>query len=328
MPLEIEYVSEGFLKDFPVGNPVRNGNGVLITNWDELLWAAVTVGRPNRHYVFRHGNTSRYEALFRWSLMLMALEQRGPSARRLRRTAAARTLDPSEKGAVNYFIGMALCKRFAAKCLDAPWAMHLDVSRPLLNPVLMERSRPDLVAETRSNEWVALESKGRISPPSNDDKNKATQQAERLLSVNGVVLRVHVGCITYYRYDVLQFFWRDPSPDQDGLQQKFPLTFDEGMWRHYYQPAFDLIRSHPEHFEKMIQEPFLMPVEKCDIEVGIHPALLKFLSRSHWADAKRACHNQAEVFLETGYQSDGIRVLAGPTWLRPFVEFDDEHRPL
>ncbi len=74
--------------------------------------------------------------------------------------------------------------------------MHLDVFRPLLNPVLMGRSRPDLVAETRSNEWVALESKGRISPPSNDDKDKAKQQAERLLSVNRVVPRVHVGCIT------------------------------------------------------------------------------------------------------------------------------------
>jgi hypothetical protein len=64
MPLEIEYVSEGFLGDFPVGNPVKNGNGVLRTNWSELLWAAVKVGRPNHQYVFRHGNASRYETVF------------------------------------------------------------------------------------------------------------------------------------------------------------------------------------------------------------------------------------------------------------------------
>jgi hypothetical protein len=48
----------------------------------------------------------------------MSLEQSGPRASLLRRTAA-RTLDPSEKGAVNYFLGMTFCKLFAAKLLNS-----------------------------------------------------------------------------------------------------------------------------------------------------------------------------------------------------------------
>jgi hypothetical protein len=59
-PLAIDYESEGF----PVGGPVSNGFNVLQTSWDELLWAAVTVGRPNRQYVFRHGGASVYELCF------------------------------------------------------------------------------------------------------------------------------------------------------------------------------------------------------------------------------------------------------------------------
>ena len=70
MNLAIDYQSEGFA----AGAPVPNVRGVLRTSWDELLWAAITVGRPNRHYVFKHGRSSGYEALFRWSLVRMALE--------------------------------------------------------------------------------------------------------------------------------------------------------------------------------------------------------------------------------------------------------------
>jgi hypothetical protein len=132
MTLRIDYSSDGF----PTAGPVANGSATLGTTWNELLWAALTVGRPNRQYVFRHGTPSAYEGLFRLSLVRMALEQSGPTATRLRRTAAARTLDPSEKGAINYFLGLAICKLFAAKLLNVPWLLHLDVFRPMLNPIL------------------------------------------------------------------------------------------------------------------------------------------------------------------------------------------------
>src|SRR5438105_5261988 len=164
--LQIAYESE----DFVAGSGATNGPSVLNTSWDDLLWAALTVGRPNRQYVFRHGAASLYEALFRWSLIRMALEQRGIRASRLRRTAAARTLDPSEKGAVNYFLGLAVCKLFADRLLDAPWLLHFDVFRPLLNPALIGRSRPDLVGQTINGRWVVLECKGYASPPNADIK--------------------------------------------------------------------------------------------------------------------------------------------------------------
>src|SRR5512135_2066178 len=102
MPLRIDYDSDGF----PPGSPVQNWPNTLDTSWNDVLWSAVTVGRPNRAYVFRGGLPSQYEALFRWSLVRMALEQSSTAATRLRRTEAARTLDPSEKGAVSYFLGL------------------------------------------------------------------------------------------------------------------------------------------------------------------------------------------------------------------------------
>ena len=104
MALHIGYRSEGF----PATMTLLQGHRTLTTSWNDLLWAAITVGRPNRQFVFQHGAQSLYEALFRLSLVRMALEEQGWGGR-LRRTDAARTLDPTEKGAVNYFLGLALC---------------------------------------------------------------------------------------------------------------------------------------------------------------------------------------------------------------------------
>ncbi len=312
-PLAIDYVSEGF----PIGSPVINGPDVLRTSWNELLWAALTVGRPNRQYFFRHGNASIYEAIFRLSLTRMALEQSGPTARRLRRTEAAKTLDPSEKGAVNYFLGMTLCKLFSARLLHAPWLLHLDVFRPQLNPVLRGRSRPDLVGQTDSNDWVTIESKGRISPPSPDAKDKAKQQAQRLVSVNGRAPSFHIGGITYFRNDVLQFFWRDPEPN--SRQRKTPIKVDleDNTWGYYYLPVFELVRSRPEDFRKMLREPVLVPVKEVDIEVGIYPPIIELLAKENWGEAKEQCYKREQEIAQAGYRADGIGVVAGPTWFLP-----------
>ena len=90
----IDYESE----DFPAQRGIRSFGQLRLT-WDDILWAAVTVGRPKLYYVFRHGEASLFEAIFRWSLIRMALEQRGCN---LYRTDAFKSLDPTEKGAVNY----------------------------------------------------------------------------------------------------------------------------------------------------------------------------------------------------------------------------------
>jgi len=227
MMLRIDYQSEGF----PAGLPLLKGYNTLNPTWDDLLWAAITVGRPNRQFVFRHGTASSYEALFRLSLIRMALEQR--QGGRLRRTAAARTLDPTEKGAVNYFLGLTMCKLFAAELLDAPWMLHLDVFRPALDVQLASRSRPDLVGQTQRREWVALECKGRISPPDAAVKKRAKQQATRVVSVSGTAPTFHIGGITFFKDDVLQFYWQDPDPEPE-IRNPIRVQATPEIWRHYY----------------------------------------------------------------------------------------------
>jgi hypothetical protein len=313
--IEIDYASEGF----PAASSVPNGSRTLVTNWDDLLWAAVTVGRPNRQYVFQHGMASMYEALFRWSLMRMALEQSGPTAYRLRRTTAAKTLDPSEKGAVNYFLGLAVCKLFADKLLQAPWLMHLDVFRPQLNVVLTGRSRPDLVGEFSTGGWLVLECKGRLSAPSTEAKTKAKDQAGRVTSINGAQPLLRVGGIAFFRSDVLRFYWQDPPPDSVRLKP-IEVYVEDADWRYYYQPLLDLIRSQPDFYKQMLFEPILMPVEGLDLQVGVLPRVLHSLEDARWNEARAVARESALRPDLEGYHADGIRVVAGSSWLRRFEE--------
>jgi hypothetical protein len=89
---------------------------------------------------------------------------------------------------------------------------------------LAGRCRPDLVGETTAGGWIALECKGRILRPSADAKQKAKEQAERITTVDGVAPLVNAGCITFFKRNVLQFFWRDPTPDPARI--KHPIVID------------------------------------------------------------------------------------------------------
>ena len=282
--------------------------------------AALTIGRPNFQYVFRHGMASIYEAVFRVSLVRMALEQAGPQAYRLRRTAAARTLDPSEKGAINYFLGLTICKLFAHKMLDAPWMLHLDVFRPQLNVVLTGRSRPDLIGQTRAGDWVAFECKGRIRAPDASAKNRAKEQAQRVVSVNGTTPSLNVGGIAYFRREVLKFFWRDPSPERSEVKRPLEVHVEPSAWSYYYRPILHLIQSQPNQLARMSQEEVMMPIEDLDLQIGVHPAVLRAVAGGRWNEAREVLPQIGGVAETIQYRADGIRVLAGPSWLRPFEE--------
>lgn len=314
--MDIEFMSEGF----PSPGPVANGSDVLSVSWDDLLWAAITVGRPNRHFVFRYGVSSLYEALFRASALRMTLEQSLPGARRLRRTAAAKSLDPSEKGAVNYFLGLTLCKLFAETKLDAPWLLHLDVFRDRLNPRLLSgRSRPDLIGRTTSGQWVALESKGRVSPPTADAKTKAKEQAERVVSIRGTPVSYRIGGFAYFKDDVLRFFWRDPQPDGVEPPNAIRLNITEDdIWKAYYQPILALVG--PDHAAMIERENIPIPIKEADLQIRVLREVMRLLRLEKWKDAGHWCMEHQDTLAQGEVHGDGVQIIAGESWGKPYEE--------
>lgn len=300
--------------DFPTAQPAT-----LPVDWNDLLWAAITVGRPNRYYVFRHGASSVYEAIFRASLIRMAVEE-SLGARRFMRTSACKTLDPSEKGAVNYFLGLTLCKFFASQQLGTPWLIHLDAFRTSLNPQLSrtERSRPDLVGRLLSGDWIAFEAKGRVSEPDNKTKLKAKDQARRIVSVNGQPVTGHYAGISYFKDESLRFFVQDPESLPEGHRRAMSLKEEEDqLFRQYYQPFTSIVRqkSQPEQATDVGRlEVVRVRSEEIDAELSIHPELLRLAATEQWAEMRRFCESERAQFSHLELMPDGLHVKAGHSW--------------
>ncbi len=289
---------------FPAAYPLQSGS--LTTSWDELLWAAITIGRPSAYHVFRHGPASFHEAIFRLSLIRMAVEQNRNGS--LSRTDAYAALDPTEKGMVSYFLGMTLCKLFSARLLQTPWLLHFDVFRNQLSPNILGRSRPDLVGEDTAGNWHVFESKGRTTAPSSADKAKAKAQAQRLVTVGGTTCSLHVGSLAYFGSDVLKLYWCDPAPDSEEAIE-FPTPDTE--WSFYFEPAFRLAGE-------LGPAPLAAEREMADVKLEIHPQIRDLLQRGEWLGARQHARDLRKAFDSEGYQPDGLRVTAGESWSRPF----------
>ena len=333
MAINIDYESEQF------ANRVHNGPNSLATTWDEILWAAITVGRPDRFHVFRGrplrvwifggGRGPRYlrgdyEALFRWSLVRMALEQRGANSRRLHLTQSMRSLDRTEKGMVNYFLGMTFCKLFASRLLSTPWLLHLDVFGNQLGVVLQQGSRPDLVGEEHgSGQWHAFECKGRMRSMSEAEKRSAKAQASRVLSVSGTVCSLRIGSVSYFQRDMMNFYWRDPPQDRRrGIELELP----EDAWEYYFRPVVEMLIVLREDGALEAQDTrdsednLFVRVAQCDLEIGIHRAVEEQLVSGRWADARAAAQEQTERIRADGFHADGLRIRAGESWTERYEE--------
>lgn len=303
--------------DFP-STVLPNSKVDVSVTWNDLLSAAVTVGRPNRLLPASVGSPAWYEGIFRMSLVRMSLEQRSATGIRFRRTQTAKTLDPTEKGSVNYFLGMIFCKMFAAIRLDTPWLLHLDVYRPMLDAVLSGRSRPDLIGMTTTGDWLAFECKGRLSRPSSKAKAAAKAQALRVISIGGAPCQLHVGAITYFRDNVVEFFWADPTPRRRKSELKLPDPGD--LWRHYYEPVAQLALVEASYRSLSEVAEVKRLLNELDVTVSIHPALVEPAMSKEWRQLTEVARASRDLLLSDGYRADGIRVQAGPSWTLPLKE--------
>lgn len=161
--MEITYNSQNFPRRFGAD---FQGTHQLQFTVQELMWSAITVGRANLIDVLINGIYSEYEILYRASILVANLALNGT---RLVKSSAYEYLDPSEKSAVSYFLGLTFTKLLSAKLLNIPWLLHIDVYRDQFSRngqafgFGSSRSRPDLIGLNNRRSWAIMESKGRTN---------------------------------------------------------------------------------------------------------------------------------------------------------------------
>ncbi len=209
----------------------RNGDGFIDTTWPELLHAAITVGRRGWHDVLKHGRYSLFEMLYRAAMLRANLRR---SQGRIRKSDAYHGLDPSEKAAASYFIGLTLAGLMARRLFGVRWLMHLDVYHNTLQPHLSDSGRPDLVGSEDMRQWYVIEAKGRSYGLDRNVVAKAKAQTKKVRTVCGRAPRLRVASVAYFSRGSLSMHLEDPvGQDVDAIDWDFT---ENQFLRDYYDP--------------------------------------------------------------------------------------------
>lgn len=251
---------------------LKNGNVNISITWPELLWSALTVGRQNLIDVKRHGRHSELELLYRAYMIYANLFEHN---QRICQTAAFLGLDPSEKGAISFFLGQTIAKHISHTLFKTPWLLHLDRYRSAFKiDQWPGKKKPDFIGLSMHKDWLVVESKGRSNKSNTQLAIDAKQQTRQIRQINGQIPANKIGIVTAFYNNVLYSMVNDPDGhDPDAINIELP---DPKFLELYYHPLLSFIAetsgdtiSFNERKYKIVQ------LREIDIEVAADFRLIK-----------------------------------------------------
>lgn len=244
--MEIDYELIDFKKGF------NNGYDKLACSWTDIIHAAITVGRKDWKAVKRHGEYSIYEYKFRRNMINAFLRENRDG--KLEITEAFKWLDPSEKTAVSFFLGLMGAKLFSRKLFDTPWLMHLDLYKNNVTGTnnnlhitywkTTKNTRPDLIGLNKSGDWNVFEAKGR-SNYSTETLKKAKIQSQSIKTINNQTPNLMLGTVTYYRKKELNIRIIDPDESNENAVE-LEIDVSSYLMDYYYPIAAFIASNFPE----------------------------------------------------------------------------------
>jgi hypothetical protein len=318
---KLTYNATGFPKSAPAG---LSGTNTLTFTWSELVWAAITVGRAGMRDVTKYGLFSAFEIVYRAAMLYANLQEAANSS--LTRSPAYNGLDPSEKGAVSYFLGLTLAKLFGWRLLQVPWLLHLDVYRTRLNVLTRPgKSKPDLVGQDSTGSWVVFESKGRTNDFEQSALDKAKKQTKMVRRISGATPKYRVALQSYFSSGVLQLSVDDPTTSERDTPFDLPLT-REMLDHDYYEPFRESLSQDSEtrRISYADRDYIVRPEPSFDFAFGLD-------EERNAAPAPKVAEEAAisdQYGQERFVGPDGVLVLLGKSWSSESMKKQPEKRRL
>lgn len=283
----------------------------------ELFWAAITVGRANIIDVIINGISSEYEILYRASIVAANVSQNGNM---LVKSSAYKSLDPSEKSAISYFLGLTFCKLLSHRLLNVPWLLHIDVYRNHFSAAGQafrfgsSRLRPDLIGLDVGRRWVVMESKGRTNSYYANLLSQAKNQTRNLRQIGGTYPNLRVAAVTHFTNNFLTVDWEDP----EGVNNNnFDLDTSFEDYLFYYYKLIVNILSNKETTEINGYTIYTFP--NIQLTVGLETNIYNAYSSRKLETVQKQQIIALTKFQEFPEQdfyagSDGILIGLGQNW--------------
>jgi hypothetical protein len=305
---------------FPAESGIHDGESDLVLSWDELIWAAISVGRGSLAHMHQHGPFSMFEMIYREAIVYANLMETDDG--HITRTSAYEGLDPSEKSAISYFVGLAVTKLFVASKLNVPWLMHVDIYRQQFGLELVPYGgRPDLFGQDLSGRWIVAESKGRTNGHDSSALDRAKTQAALVTTVDGVAPFISAGFVTSFSKGRLYLVADDPPPDRNG-KPLFWKVSGEQLRSAYYAPFLALFERYPSQIvRRRGRQLRTVRSEAADLIVGVVEEVVGGVNVTQ----EHATPNAEEI--ERGFLGiDGVFVELGPSWNDELMHLEPQLR--
>lgn len=283
----IPYIAQNFKPHW--GAPLT-GSHSLAATWEELVWSAITVGKPGIAELFSHGWYSLSDAIVRSHTIYANLRQT-PS--RFEKSTLYDSLDPTEKGATSYFVGMMAAKLVAARLLNTPWLFHLSRFKQDGGTLTLNgNSQPDLIGLNRRRDWVVIEAKGRTNGFSSNALSKAKAQTRKLRQINGQFPALRVGIQAYFS-PCLELMLDDPEPEEFDDDAVDIVAEQRDLLRGYYSFAHSVTRGSNDVRKVLGRQYAFHNIEDVGLTIGLdrriqssfdYPSILDILGELRTGD--------------------------------------------
>lgn len=251
--------------DFNARSGVTNGNEDFSFITEDLIRSAITVGKKSWEQVYITPYFSEREVLFRIE-MIYAFLVMSKSDDYLRKSENFYTMDPSEKGAINYFLGMIFSHLMSCWKFNVVWLVHLDsFDKSKIERNTKSRMKPDFIGITKENKKIVVEAKG-WTDKKQERVEKAKQQLNAVLSVNNEKDILKIASVFYEKNKSL--FLDIVDPEDKGLleisSEKSDYLLD------YYSRVYMLIKRNGNSKETINGCEFITCKISCEtIKVGL-----------------------------------------------------------
>lgn len=295
----IEYNAARFGSAWPILQATPSG--VLSLSWDDLVWAAITVGKFDMTGVTAFGRFSLSEMLFRVN-MLYANLMETPSGE-LTKSPLYINLDPTEKGAVSYFLGMVVSKVIADRYFQTPWLVHLEKLKSIITFAPWTGYRPDLLGRTDREEWIVLEAKGRSGAYSQEALTKAKKQTRAVRRVGGQYPVLRAASEAYFKPDLAVDLVDPETFDDDAFDVEIS---PEAFISAYYDPLRSLVKRSDDVIDIGSERFHFVRDEHIGLAIGITEGILE---GTYPVKSGREDHRSVEIMNKSFVAySDGVAV--------------------
>lgn len=305
--LKIKYEARAFPKS--LDGKELNGTHTLSTDWHEIIWAAITVGKRNSAQISSHGIYSIYEIINRSTLVWSNLKQ---NSNHLEQTTVYRNMDPTEKVFVSFSLGMVMSKLFALKLLEVSWLEHVANVNSSITTKTQTKSRPDLIGLNARGDYVIFEAKGRTNSFDQKAQITAKEQTKVIDKIGAIKPILRVACQSYFK-NVLEVRIEDPEEIQE---ESIDIEVSE---KEYFQLYYSLFQRLTEQELELLK-----PV---GIEIGFTDTLIEALKSREFKEL--TTKTKEPYFDNNGFKCfpDGLKIKLNPElWSEQTLEMEPEQR--